>query len=123
MALVTGGDSGIGRAVAVLYAREGADVAIVYLPEEQSDAEETRDGGRGGGAARLLIPGDVDATRVLPATRSSGPCASSAASTCSSTTPPSSSTQESLEDLTDEQFDAHVQHEHLRLLLHGARRR
>src|SRR6185369_10351880 len=40
-ALITGGDSGIGRAVAVLYAREGADVAISYLPEEQPDAEET----------------------------------------------------------------------------------
>lgn len=42
VALITGGDSGIGRAVAVLYAREGANVAIVYLDVEQSDAEETQ---------------------------------------------------------------------------------
>src|SRR3954470_19649571 len=40
-ALITGGDSGIGRAVAIAYAREGADVAISYLPEEETDARET----------------------------------------------------------------------------------
>jgi hypothetical protein len=41
-ALITGGDSGIGRAVAIAYAREGADVAISYLPEEQEDAAPRR---------------------------------------------------------------------------------
>lgn len=58
-ALITGGDSGIGRAVAVLYAREGANVAIVYLPEEQIDAEETQRAIEGEGQRALLIPGDV----------------------------------------------------------------
>jgi NAD(P)-dependent dehydrogenase (short-subunit alcohol dehydrogenase family) len=58
-ALITGGDSGIGRAVAVLYAREGADVAIVYLPEEQRDAEETRAAVEAEGRRCLLLPGDV----------------------------------------------------------------
>jgi len=58
-ALVTGGDSGIGRAVAVLYAREGADVSIVYLEAEQSDAEETKKAVEAEGRRCLLLPGDV----------------------------------------------------------------
>ncbi len=59
VALITGGDSGIGRAVAVLYAREGADVAIVYLDDEESDAQETREYVEREGRRCLLLPGDV----------------------------------------------------------------
>ena len=59
VALVSGGDSGIGRAVAVLFAREGADVAIMYLPEEERDATETRAAIEAEGIRALLLPGDV----------------------------------------------------------------
>ncbi|MBA2413342.1 MAG: SDR family NAD(P)-dependent oxidoreductase, partial [Burkholderiaceae bacterium] len=59
VALITGGDSGIGRAVATLFAREGADLAIVYLPDEQSDAEDTQAIVEAEGRNCELIPGDL----------------------------------------------------------------
>ena len=59
VALITGGDSGIGRAVAIAYAREGADIALSYLPEEQSDAEDTAGWVRKAGRRAVLLPGDI----------------------------------------------------------------
>ncbi|MDX3513221.1 SDR family oxidoreductase [Streptomyces caniscabiei] len=60
MALITGADSGIGRAVALLYAREGADVAIVHLPEETVDADQVRGEVEREGRPCLLLPGDLE---------------------------------------------------------------
>ena len=85
-AIITGGDSGIGRAVAIAYAREGADVLISFL-EEQEDAEETKRLVEAAGRKALLVPGDI---------QNAGHCrkiidkavASSVASTSSSTMPP-----------------------------------
>lgn len=57
-ALITGGDSGIGRAIAVLFAREGADIAITHLAEER-DAAETRDAVEAEGRRCLVLKGDV----------------------------------------------------------------
>ncbi|GAA1855530.1 SDR family oxidoreductase [Microbacterium koreense] len=58
-ALITGGDSGIGRAVAIAFAREGADVAIVHLPEEQDDADSTRSLIEKAGQRALTLAGDI----------------------------------------------------------------
>lgn len=104
VALITGGDSGIGRSVAVLYAREGADVAIVYLPVEQSDAEETKQAVENEGQRCLLIPGDVKDAKF---------CRDAVEKTVAEfgkldilvNNAADQQTQEKLEDITDEQFD------------------
>ena len=58
-AIITGGDSGIGRAAAIAYAREGADVAINYLPAEEEDAQQVKAQIEAAGRKAVLIPGDL----------------------------------------------------------------
>ncbi len=58
-ALITGADSGIGAAVAIAFAREGADVALSYLPAEEEDAQEIKSFIEGSGRRAILLPGDI----------------------------------------------------------------
>src|SRR3954462_10829156 len=59
VAIITGGDSGIGRAVAIAFAREGADLLLAYLPEEEDDARETARWVEQAGRRVVLVPGDI----------------------------------------------------------------
>ncbi|GAA3341501.1 SDR family oxidoreductase [Curtobacterium pusillum] len=58
-AVITGGDSGIGKAVAIAFAREGADLLISYLPEEEDDAQDTKHWIEEAGRKAVLLPGDL----------------------------------------------------------------
>lgn len=108
VALITGGDSGIGRAVAVLYAKEGADVAINYLPEEQSDAEETQRAVEAEGRMCVLLPADLTEP---------GACEALVAKTVQAfegidvlvSNAAHQTRKESLNEVTDEEFDATFQ--------------
>jgi NAD(P)-dependent dehydrogenase (short-subunit alcohol dehydrogenase family) len=63
-ALITGGDSGMGRAAAIAFAREGADVALSYLPDEEPDAQEVMSHIRAAGRNAVLVPGDIRSEAV-----------------------------------------------------------
>jgi hypothetical protein len=85
-ALITGGDSGMGRAAAIAYAREGADVVINYLPAEEPDAQEVIALIKKEGRTGLALPGDLK-EEAFCKSWSSKPSRASAVSTSSSTTP------------------------------------
>ncbi|MBS9721871.1 SDR family oxidoreductase [Tianweitania sp. BSSL-BM11] len=104
-ALITGGDSGMGRAAAIAYAREGADVAINYLPQEESDAKEVVALIEAEGRKAVALPGDLKdrafcSKLIEDASRELGGLdifVSNAAR---------QQARESLEDISDEDFDA-----------------
>ena len=89
-ALITGGDSGMGRAAAIAYAREGADVVINYFPTEEPDAQEVIALIQAEGRKGIAIPGDLRERAVLQRSGRQSRLQRSAASTSSSTTPAAS---------------------------------
>jgi NAD(P)-dependent dehydrogenase (short-subunit alcohol dehydrogenase family) len=104
-ALITGGDSGIGRAVAVLFAREGAKVAITFLPEEQSDADETKRAIEAAGAQCVAIAGDLTDPQFCDAVvEQTVRCFGKLDILVSNAA--HQNRKASLDDVTDEEFDA-----------------
>lgn len=104
VALITGGDSGIGRAVAVLFAREGADVAIACLPEEHVDADETRRAVEAEGRRCLTLAGDV-ADRTCCARLVDDTVQAFGRLDILVSNAAHQNRKESLEDVSDEEFD------------------
>jgi NAD(P)-dependent dehydrogenase (short-subunit alcohol dehydrogenase family) len=104
-ALITGADSGIGGAVAIAFAREGADITMSYLPEEESDARHVADQIEAAGRKAYLVPGDITDSahcRTLVATAVESMGGLDAVVNVAG----KQVWQESIENLTDEQFEA-----------------
>jgi len=103
-AIITGGDSGIGRAVALAYAREGADVLISYLPEEEEDANETERLVTEAGQKLVKVPGDIRSSaqcdKIVEVALKELGGIDIVVNNAGYQMP-----QESLTDITDEQFD------------------
>ena len=103
-ALITGGDSGIGRAVAIAYAREGADVAISYLPSEESDAQDVIALIKQAGRKAIALPGDITDEQVCRKLVSDAVKALGGLDILVNNAG-AQTTQPSLSDISSEQFD------------------
>ena len=104
-ALITGGDSGIGRAVAIAFAREGADVAINYLPEEEQDAQEVVRLIQDAGRKAVALPGDIQ-DEAFCRQLVQGAVSGLGGLDILVNNAGKQTAQESIEDVTTEQFDA-----------------